>query len=1340
MDKIIQNASLRWWVKWIVCCLIVFAVLSAFCTNAVGKNFDYLDIEILNELVDDAQVVTASRMIKQGVIAEGNLLSNVDIYLRDVPNDLDSRLVIQIMDSQNQVLLNKEISSRDLSAGDWNSVDLSMEDLEIGEVYYLVLFSEDAGFTTCISKEVNEDPAFQTCSVGDSATPGTVVTGFHFTQAQVLWYNFIPGLIAAVSMLAALCYSVWNIEILLDTFRKTKIKHATLYAAYFSVSLLLLFNPLSNIRTTVEEFTRVIGRGVILNYDAARVINNFTVWFVYLAVSFPLFYLLVNCCKAKETDSTRLQVWAFLDNFIALANACLAFHCIAYFYEEKHQMNVFRLSAELPTLILACGVLYLLLHLERKISAKGYMQWMFCVFGLSYPVSVLVVDNWFSGEELFVIQTIFVLMTTLSIRFRREQVKTEKSETALNATTAMLCALPLLTSVYFETINVLNQYSVFVVRLRAIYAMAFVVMLAIVILAVTTMIKRRQTFTNWRSWAYPLLVFGVSCLSAQIPLESVYSSDIFESANYSVLITDFLNFGSIPLVEHYGGHMMTGVWEGLIYGILNNDFPGAAFSPYANYHITVLALLFYYLVKYLWDEDMAVWTALLFPFYGQWYYFGLGMLVVLAAVAYVKRNTYFRAFVFWLSFVWCAIYRLDLGFAFGIAGIATLLIYSVAGRNKTAWKQLSLSLACVGVFGVMLWCVLCVVRDVNPVTRLLEFLYISQSNANWAYNSIGSEGHALFPWCYLFVPFAVILSLMYTVLSRSFREKIGDSKWIILLMLGFTYLANFSRGLVRHSLYEMTTYVVLWSAYVYLATFICCLKKDGKLFVSVFAVLILCHCLSVQSSIFHERPIIDTASDKLVQQMNSWNEKDYKTEDGEKITYWEMLYEEQEPVERIQWSDGLKAVAVPIQSVTNLLLEEDETFLDFVNYSFLYSVFGRKSPVYVSQSPLQLSGEYTQEQFVAQIDANLEKIPVVLMPDCGDTLLTYALDGIANSYRYYKVAEYIYTHYVPLCRTAGITVWCLAERRADYAEKLYGADYNATVIAESEISALDCAMEADTKKKTVTLTTTGGDPRLADLQNCFDLKSYVGNEVVISVSYETNADGFMRLMYTTEPEEEFYGGKSVNAEISGKGTAQFRLTVAEDMRLCLAFPISKEVTITGLSIGMQDSLIDWGYDAVDEVIDESYVPGSDYSHNMHNYWLAQLPVVWAELEKNSPVHYETLTRPEYNGEYFLYNGEAIADKSQGNYLHFTTHFAGADTNGYYGPDDETGEAVIKLGVYEDGVFTVKYRYKVSLREGTHDYLIRISSDYFWYTEDVNAVWLDSKWDLTDTQMRIVCGD
>lgn len=203
-------------------------------------------------------------------------------------------------------------------------------------------------------------------------------------------------------------------------------------------------------------------------------------------------------------------------------------------------------------------------------------------------------------------------------------------------------------------------------------------------------------------------------LAYQVPLQKNYAVNLIETANKSILISDFLNFGSIPVVEHYGGHMMAGVWEGVLYGILNNDYAGASISPYQNYiYATLLVLLFYFVMKQIWEADMVLLTVLTIPFYNNIKQYGLGMLVCLSLAAYMKKHTYKRALLVWLACVWCALYRLDIGYSFGLACVVAIVVYVVYDRDRVAVKQLFCTLGLVVLVFAALWFGICYAKDIT---------------------------------------------------------------------------------------------------------------------------------------------------------------------------------------------------------------------------------------------------------------------------------------------------------------------------------------------------------------------------------------------------------------------------------------------------------------------------------------------------------------------------------------------------------------------------------------------------------------------------------------------------
>ena len=1001
------------------------------------------------------------------------------------------------------------------------------------------------------------------------------------------------NVIFSVLFIFALCYSIFKFENFYHYYTISIKKQGIWYAAYFSVSFTLLYNPINGVRNEVTEFNRVIGNALAENVDVSKRVSNFSHWFILFGVSFVLFFLLSNYLLQKDWGGAECnKAVDFLHNLIVIANVNLALRCITYFYDQENSVTVFHYSAYFIMVAMIAVFAYIALKLEQIITADMYAKLMMIGFSIAYSIAFIFTREWDRSRILLGVQTILFTACILLIKLGKNILNTKQVTSRINGTVIFMSMIPFVTSFYIELINILNRHGVALSHMRSKYMIGILIWFMITCVFVFVACKRQWIIKGWKTWSYPWLVFGVSCLSVQLPLEQIYSADLFESANSSVLISDFLNFGSLPIVEHFGGHMMTDVWEGLIYAVLNSDYTGAIFSPYSGYLLPVLAVLFFYFIKYIWDEDAALFVTLFFPFYGSWSYFGLGMIVCMAIIAYLKKNTYPRAILVWFSVIWCILYRLDLGSSYAIAGSIALLTYIVMYRKWKAVKPLLLSLIGWGFIGGTSWFILCFMKGIRPFMRLLEFLAASLSNVNWAYATIGDAGLTVFAWAYIFVPFTMVIGLIYTIASKRLREQTGETGWMILLIMELAYFANYSRGLVRHSLAESSTFIIMWSGYICAAALIGLYKNNKRLLLPAFMLLILCDTAFLQGGNFTDVPISDTAALNMGAPRETWSQ-------------WKEAYENGEPITRVKWDVNLEGTIEPYRTVADVLLDDDETFVDFINKSFVYSAVNRKNPAYVSQSPGQLSGEIAQELFIDEI----QDIPIVLMPINTEHYgYSNSLDGITNAYRYYKVVEYIYQNYEPLCKYDDLfTVWCLRDRYNEMKEKAYNLIHK----------------------------------------------------------------------------------------------------------------------------GLPCELIEYGYGEPISNEDES----TPYISALHSHSIGHIPRIWARTD--DAINNDVIADLALQGNIFTFDAGSVIDRTDGNYLLINVTYNREDM---VSDDRETIGVDIIVGKYENDVFTEKYRYNVIMSEGNHNYLIRISTDYYWYTEDVNAVCIQSDASLQDVTMSILRGD
>ena len=117
--------------------------------------------------------------------------------------------------------------------------------------------------------------------------------------------------------------------------------------------------------------------------------------------------------------------------------------------------------------------------------------------------------------------------------------------------------------------------------------------------------------------------------------------------------------------------------------------------------------------------------------------------------------------------------------------------------------------------------------------------------------------------------------------------------------------------------------------------------------------------------------------------------------------------------------------------------------------------------------------------------------------------------------------------------------------------------------------------------------------------------------------------------------------------------------------------------------------------------------------------------MWGEYDTKNAVDNKVLSKTEELDNIYVFR-DKINNKKNGNYLHLRI--------------DSMDEKYIEvcLGNFIDNEFNLKYKYNIKILSGKHDYLIRISNDLNWYFDNINAIFLNEKFD--DIKINILEGD
>lgn len=426
-------------------------------------------------------------------------------------------------------------------------------------------------------------------------------------------------------------------------------------------------------------------------------------------------------------------------------------------------------------------------------------------------------------------------------------------------------------------------------------------------------------------------------------------------------------------------------------------------------------------------------------------------------------------------------------------------------------------------------------------------------------------------------------------------------------------------------------------------------------------------------------------------------------------------------VERVITSDEMKQVYIPLKDILDKTLEPNETYIDFTNQTFLYPLVQRQKPVYVNQSPGLLSGEYTQKEFIRECREMDKNVSFVLMP-LEDEPFSKSLDGIENSYRYYLVSEYINNNFKPLFKNNKFAIWCKKDR---YDEKYKLLDsllndnselYTFNEDDFTKLSSMNSSLLIENDG--VVVKSENEDPMVIGFENIIN-NNYKKDDdklLKISINYKSNKGGTFELFYTDKLNENFTQEKVKQKDLLDEGRFIALIPYNEYSNIRFDIPEGSNVKIEKIEytfVNKDNSDI--------ELINYDYAP-IDY----HSYNLVEIPYIWA--------NYDKIKLEDKKKQYDLNNLDQIYDfssinKNNGNYLYIN-----ASTN-------SDGNLKVELGNKNGEAFIALTQFNCSLKQGQNQkYLIRVSSDFMWYSGKINSIKITSDNNAEIKEVSILEGD
>lgn len=875
-------------------------------------------------------------------------------------------------------------------------------------------------------------------------------------------------------------------------------------SSYIALTMFFTVKPLGN--TALQSFDRRTGGGIAAGYDSARAYHNLMLYLLGILFVTGMLLVFFQWCGSKKKQgwlhsADRIGsylIWPLLLDYIGV-----------FVRANSNQNNDLPYFSKVFLMMLVLEFLLdaLWKSVPRKCDVTALLNRM-CVGMCAGMVGAYVLDM--SNKWVWVLVYSLAYVLTYALEGTR-----------LENVGIYWVWTPVLMTLCVECFYILNQWDVYIVSQRKVgWFLVAGMLAACVLLCIKCPVK--AIAGSKKEWVLCLGLFTAFTCVAFRPLlcnTAVWGNgdNLFELANITHMSDGLLNWGKIPLIETFSAHMLRDMipsllWAGAngtsvsvgIYGLWLNGFT----------RVTLFCLLCFYVRPFVAFIVLAGLPCM----EGPW---NIAPLAILVLFLVIKKQSMPRYLVYWSALACCLLYQLDTGLMFGLSSILALLALHITRRIKLDWKRffagaIAVSGCIFTVFGVVCW-----KKGISPVSRIMEFLDVTlMSNPIWAYAKIGEPENAAMFWTYIAMPITAMLAIVWLVFHSQKLSQLSSIKWAGLITLFTAVLVNMNRTMVRHNLLEGVNIIMQSTIVLAVALLVYELKgRKTMLFLGVLAFsTAIIPVLSSGNIVQYQKSTI--IANQAQQSMN------------------DMLlpvHQEAKRAERVKFEPDLEQEMQKVKAVMDSLLEPDESYVDFSNQSSLYAITGRESPFYLSEVPGLLSGEYSQQCYIEQIEENEDKLPLLLTAGDLSKELNFGIDGVELNTRYYKIVEYLCQKYRPVFKWENYAVWARIDCYNDILSKVQNWGENAPVAYEL------CDYTNSTAQPAYNYHW------LALIWAELDEKHAIDNEVLLNC--EKNADGFYAAKIADDQKADGNYLK-ISVEAAEDTLAELLLSDANGQMLC----------------------------------------------------------------------------------------------------------------------------------------------------------------------------------------------
>ncbi|MCW3105188.1 MAG: hypothetical protein JWO09_3628 [Bacteroidetes bacterium] len=795
-------------------------------------------------------------------------------------------------------------------------------------------------------------------------------------------------------------------------------------------SLWLVFKYAQSFDPTLEAFPgRMIGEATFNAYDIGKRIHAFyysgLIFFLSMA-AFSFISWRISLFSPHFLRTAEVQII----NYTSLAGITFYFFSLW----TKSFDSSFELIYCIQKAALAGLALKWLLLKNRPQSEVLNVSFYAIAFvlGLSVFFAVdefAVLFGWFPAADLLVTLFVAVALLLLFAIFRIRNKTGQESGQWLNRLFFLmipLAVIPLLSFFKDEIYLILNRHEVYFFSPRKLYVI-FLFCLAMVMLlrykklknGKATALKSNEQLAALRY--LPLLVIGLTTYTFYSPFVEI-SNEMFESGNRFLPLMELSKFGVVPVFEKFNSHVLSELFFGGLYVFFNGMHSREMYIYEFMYQVFWAFMVYMFMLRVSRNAYAALFLVLLFPLMDTLLsdYVIISLLAIFICDKVIREQASFKNYLLLIScLAFLVLWRVDIGYPAAIAGCAVLLVYYISREQFViSWKLLFKAAAVL--FGAVLAFLLVLgwVRDINVFEKLWSGLNYLASAQTYGLTSFGDASKMQYKMQYFVFPLVMLLGLgaMLVFFKRLNVTRSQRFIYASFLFLVVYYFVNFQRGLVRHSFIEghdngLSSFAFfIFSGSVFLLSY----KRSRVSRLIAFTVLATFLMMNYKFPAVTEFQNLYAKAAKKAGSFSAIEPKPGIVRCIDTANF-----------EETNFGDFKKLIASS--------LTEEQTFIDFANLPMLYYFTGKISPSYFYQNPLSVHNEYLQKKFIS--DLGQYDSPLIVFSNFPESWWNN-VDGVPNTLRHYRLAEYFYCNYRPFVIANNLCIWKKNDLNVDLKERV----------------------------------------------------------------------------------------------------------------------------------------------------------------------------------------------------------------------------------------------------------------------------------------------------------------